>query len=513
MKTILEKVRFYLFILLLLGSCAETDNQKLTLSKDLLKDKIKGGWAGQTIGVTYGGPTEFRYMKRIIPDSVSIPWPEAGYCLRIFEAGPGLYDDIYMDLTFVDVFDRYGIDAHVDSFANAFAHADYSLWHANQAARYNILNGTMPPASGHWLNNPHADDIDFQIEADFAGLMSPGMPNAASAICDKIGHIMNYGDGWYGGVYIATMYSLAFVNDDIEFVVMEALKTIPEKSDFSQCMTDVIGWCRENENWQTTWQLLEDNWGNDLTCPGGINSDFNIEAKLNSAYVIMGLLYGEGDFSKTMEISTRCGQDSDCNPASAAGILGTMIGYSNIPETWLNNVKEVEDLNFKYTDISLSKAYAMSFDQACKLIERNEGEILDNSVTIALQSPIPVRYEKSFKGVYYLGTINQSTSLKKELFSSEFEGTGIVITGGLTGDRKVTSSYVAQVEVYINDTLKETVKLPADHRLRKLDLFWDYQLQQKNNSIRLNWLNPIEDRDVIVQDIILYSHDTTQSLY
>ena len=82
----------------------------------------------------------------------------------------------------------------------------------------------MPPESGHWLNNPHADDIDFEIEADFAGIMAPGMPNTAAEISDKIGHIMNYGDGWYGGVYVATLYTLAFVYDDIHFIVEEALK-------------------------------------------------------------------------------------------------------------------------------------------------------------------------------------------------------------------------------------------------------------------------------------------------
>ena len=106
----------------------------------------------------------------------------------------------------------------MDSLAAAFANAGYVLWHANQAARYNILNGIRPPESGHWLNNPHADDLDFQIEADFAGLMSPGMPNAASEFCDRAGHIMNYGDGWYGGVYVAAMYSLSFVSDDIEIL-------------------------------------------------------------------------------------------------------------------------------------------------------------------------------------------------------------------------------------------------------------------------------------------------------
>ena len=175
--------------------------QTYTISQERLLDKIKGGWAGQTIGVAYGGPTEFRYRSAMIQDYVPISYAD-GCIKNYFKHAPGLFDDIYMDLTFVEVFDRLGIDAPVDSFAHAFAHADYGLWHANQAARYNILNGIMPPASGHWLNNPHADDIDYQIEADFAGLMTPGMPNTASEISDKIGHIMNYGDGWYGGVYI-----------------------------------------------------------------------------------------------------------------------------------------------------------------------------------------------------------------------------------------------------------------------------------------------------------------------
>lgn len=97
-----------------------------------------------------------------------------GYCKWYYENEGGLYDDIYMDLTFVDVFDKYGFDVPVDSLANAFAYAGYKLWHANQAARYNILNGIPAPASGHWKNNPHADDIDFQIEADFAGADGSG---------------------------------------------------------------------------------------------------------------------------------------------------------------------------------------------------------------------------------------------------------------------------------------------------------------------------------------------------
>jgi hypothetical protein len=142
--------------------------QKLIeLSKDELKDKIMGGWAGQTIGVTFGGPYEFRFQGTFIQDYEPLIWKD-GLLKNNMLNNAGLYDDLYMDLSFVDVFERYGLDAPVDSFANAFAHAGYMLWHANQAARYNILNGIKAPASGYWMNNPHADDIDYQIESDFA---------------------------------------------------------------------------------------------------------------------------------------------------------------------------------------------------------------------------------------------------------------------------------------------------------------------------------------------------------
>ena len=200
-----------------LCSCggSQNENLNLTLSKDALFDKVKGAWAGQVIGCTYGGPTEFRYLSTMIPDSIVMPWGP-GEIKKWYDGGGGLYDDVYVDLTFVETFERYGLDAPADSFATAFLAKEYPLCHANQMARYNLLHGLTPPASGHWKNNPHANCLDFQIEADFAGIMAPGMVNSATEICDRVGHIMAYGDGWYGGVYVAAMYSLAYVSDDVE---------------------------------------------------------------------------------------------------------------------------------------------------------------------------------------------------------------------------------------------------------------------------------------------------------
>lgn len=484
-------------------ACGSSEATTRTLSREVLLDKIKGGWAAQTFGCTFGGPTEFRYNGCMIPDSVQIAWPD-GYCKWYFENSGGLYDDIYMDLTFVDVFDRYGFDVPVDSLANAFAYAGYKLWHANQAARYNILNGIPAPASGHWKNNPHADDLDFQIEADFAGLMAPGMVNSASEICDKVGHIMCYGDGWYGGVYVAALYASAFAYDDIRTVVTEALKVIPVESNYYRCMHDVIAWCGENEDWKETWRLVQEKWSDEISCPQGIRDPFNIDAKLNSAYVVMGLLYGNGDMDRTLEISTRCGADSDCNPATAGGVLGTMLGYSNISEKWLGNIREVEDMNFDHTDISLNKVYAMSFNHALQMIERNGGTVDEDKVTIRVQQPEPVRLEQSFEGLSLVDKTTVNCKNLRKRYVYEFEGSAIVCRGKVNSKRDLCpQDYVAEIEVTV-DGKREIVHMPADFAVRKFDIYWNYDLSQGEHTLTLRWLNPIAGANVVLQDVIVY---------
>lgn len=462
----------------------EQYQSKKILSLETLKDKIKGGWAGQTIGVTYGGPTEFKYNGTFIQDYQPIVWYN-GYLKKTMEDTPGLYDDLYMDITFVEVFEKLGLNAPVDSFAQAFAHAEYKLWHANQAARYNILQGMKAPQTGNWLNNPHADDIDYQIESDFAGLMNPGMPNSASAISDKIGHIMTYGDGWYGGVYVGAMYSMAFLSSDINFVVNEALKTIPKESQFYQCMNDVIQWHKAYPNdWKQTWFEIQKKWSSEIGCPEGVFSSFDIDAKINAAYILVGLLYGNGDYGKTLEIAARAGLDSDCNPSNAGGILGAMIGYNNIPAYWKLGLKEIEDMNFKYTKTSLNKVYDMSYKHALEMIRQNGGSITNKEAIIKVQNPKTVRLEKSFANLYPIASIDLNRNIEKEV-EFEFEGTGFVLLGNAIKATKKMVDKELEATLYIDGKESETAKFPTSFVTRRLELFWKYQLTPGNHKIKI----------------------------
>lgn len=495
-------------VLLTLFAAAQ---RNVTIKKSDLENKLKGGWAGQTIGVTFGGPYEFRFCGTFIGDYQPLLWYD-GYLKHTMLNNPGLYDDLYMDLTFVDIFEKYGLDAPVDSFASAFAHAGYALWHANEAARYNILHNIKPPQSGHWKNNPHADCIDYQIESDFAGLMSPGMPNAASTISDKIGHIMNYGDGWYGGVYFGAMYSLAYVSDDISYIVQEALKTIPRQSEFYQCISDVIGWHRKYPaDWKQTWMEVQKKWANDIGCPDGVFNPFNIDAKVNAAYVVIGLLYGNKDFTQTLEIATRCGQDADCNPSSAGGILGTVLGYDKIPAYWKMGLTEAEPIPFKYTTMSLNDVYRIGMKHALANISRNGGSSTSDAVTIKLQMPAPVAFEKSFENIYPVQKLNVPDPTDRTTIAFSFEGTGFVLRGDVSR-WSTTSDSAVHAKVYVDDQLVESPTLPLSFTRRRHELCWKYDLPKGKHTVRMTLPDLPADRNLEGLVALIYSDQPVDGL-
>ncbi len=254
------------------------------------------------IGVSYGLPTEFRFNNQIIPEESLPEW-------RPDRVGAALSnDDLYVDMTFAAVLDKKGLSATTDDFGAMFRDSEYRLWHANLAARRALRRGVPAMLSGTPKYNAHANDIDFQIESDFIGLMAPGLPQASNDICWRVGRVMNHGDGIYGGMFVSGMYSAAFFQSDPRDVVRAGLATIPAESPYAQVISDVLEWHEQNPNdWTQVWQQLEEQWNQREACPKGSVEPFNIDAKLNGAYIALGLLYGQRDFAKTMVVAMRAG--------------------------------------------------------------------------------------------------------------------------------------------------------------------------------------------------------------
>jgi len=351
---------------------AGTNYRRLTAKEYI--DKMKAGWVGQMAGVGWGAPTEFKWQGTIIPEDKMPQWkPEM---INQFKQ-----DDIYVEMTFLRTLELYGLDVSGRQAGIDFANSQYPLWHANKAGRSNLRKAIAPPDSGHPHFNSHADDIDYQIEADFSGLISPGLGNSVVLLGEKFGRLMNYGDGLYGGQFVGGMYAEAFFENDIEKIVRAGLKCIPPQSQYYECITDVLKWYKENpDNWQQTWWRIQKKYqiNSDyrrFSCNNN-NSGFNIDAKINGAYIVMGLLYGRGDPDNTIIISTRCGQDSDCNPSNAAGILFTTIGYSNLPAKFTSAIDP--NGKFSHTPYNFPRLIEVCELLTRQVVQKSDGRIEKN---------------------------------------------------------------------------------------------------------------------------------------
>jgi len=338
-------------------------------------DKMKAGWVGQMAGVGWGAPTEFHYKGVIMPADKMPEWrPEI-----INQFGQ---DDIYVEMTFLHTLEQYGLDCSLRQAGIDFANSGYDLWHANRNGRDNLRKGIAPPDSGHPKFNRHADDIDYQIEADYSGLIAPGLPNVVIELGEKFGRLMNYGDGVYGGQFVGAMYAEAFFENDMGKIVRTALKSIPRDSQYAECIRDVLAWYKQNPNdWEKTWQLINEKYHLNpdyrrFSC-GGPKADFNIDAKINGAYIVMGLLYGQGDPDKTIIISTRCGQDSDCNPSNSGGVLFTTMGFENLPERFKSALNP--EGKFSHTPYNFPTLVKVCEKLVRQAVERAGGRVKKNA--------------------------------------------------------------------------------------------------------------------------------------
>lgn len=326
--------------LLLVAACTlsaeAADERRLPLKE--YRDKMKGGWIGQIAGVSWGAPTEFRWKDQIIPEDKMPAWKA-----QMINDAFG-QDDLYVEMTFLRSLEQYGIDVSIRQAGIDFANSRYPLWCANNAGRSALRRGIAPPDSSHPQFNKCPNDIDYQIEADYSGLIAPGLPQAAVDLGEKFGRLMNYGDGMYAGQFMGALYAEAFFESDPPTLAETALKAIPAQSQYAEMVRDMVAWYRADPNdWQKTWKLCQKKYRENPEYQKASNG--GIDCKINGAYVLMGLLFGKRDLDNTILISCRSGMDSDCNPSSSAGVLFTTIGYSRLPARFNTGLDEAKEFS------------------------------------------------------------------------------------------------------------------------------------------------------------------------
>jgi hypothetical protein len=374
-----------------LGRARAAEPPFLRLPVREYRDKMKAGWIGQMVGVAWGAPTEFQYQDRIMPEEAMPPWtPE-----KINQAFG--QDDLYVEMTFLRTLEQYGLEVSIRQAGIDFANSRYPLWCANNAGRTNLRRGIAPPDSSHPQFNRCPNDIDYQIEADYSGLIAPGLPQVAIALGEKFGRLMNYGDGMYAGQFIGALYAAAFFESDRVRLIETALRAIPPQSQYAEMVRDVLAWYREDpDDWPKTWGKVQAKYRENPEYQKASNG--GIDCKINGAYVLLGLLYGHGDPDRTIQIACRCGMDSDCNPSSAAGVLFTTLGFSQLPARFTEKLDE--EARFSHTAYTVPALIEVCEKLARQVVLQAGGQIVQEAgeevFLIPLQEPKPSELQLSW---------------------------------------------------------------------------------------------------------------------
>jgi hypothetical protein len=307
-------------------------------------------------------------------------------------------DDLYVEMTFLRSLEQYGIDVPIRQAGIDFANSRYPLWCANNAGRTALRKGIAPPDSSHPQFNKCPNDIDYQIEADYSGLIAPGLPQAAIDLGEKFGRLMNYGDGVYAGQFMGALYAEAFFESDPVKLAETALKAIPAQSQYAEMVRDMVAWYRADPAvWQKTWQLCQKKYRENPEYQKASNG--GIDCKINGAYVLMGLLFAKRDLDETIVISCRSGMDSDCNPSSSAGVLFTTIGFSKLPERFNTGLNETRE--FSHTAYNFPRLLDVCEKLARQFVVRYGGRIEKDTdgkevFVIPQRDPKPSKLELSW---------------------------------------------------------------------------------------------------------------------
>lgn len=347
---------------------------KVRLSDDELHDRIYGAWLGRCAGCLLGKPVEGwrkgkieEYLrlagayplKNYFP--VIIPVPE-GYppslaqnrCMLGNIEGMVRDDDIDYTILGLCILETHGLNFTTEEVGEAWlTHLPYKLvYTAERAAYRNLVNGILPPASATY-RNPYREWIGAQIRADIWGYVTPGMPELGAELAYKDAALSHVKNGIYGEMFVSAMLSATFATGDIEEIIGIGLSEIPGRSRLAEAVKDVVAWSKEFTDWRDAWNKTMEKYGH----------YHPVHTINNAALVLLGLLYGEKDYEKSITLSVMGGLDTDCNGATTGSIVGAILGAKALPGKWISPLNDrIESFVLGFNDSRISDRAQRTFD-------------------------------------------------------------------------------------------------------------------------------------------------------
>lgn len=365
----------------------KTSPQKITfpkiLDKDVLYERIHGAWLGRCIGCLLGKPVEGwprREIENYLKATSSYPLqdylpyapdkinnneytfhPSAKEATRGNISYMARDDDLDYTILNLKLVQENGLEFTTEDVAQEWlSNLPYQMVYTAERQTYsNLVRGLKPPTTATY-RNPFREWIGAQIRADLFGYIAPGNPKLAACLAYKDARLSHTKNGIYGEMFVAVAISAALVSDDLEKIIDAGLSQVPEKSRLAEVVENVMLWSRKERSWEKVWEKANERYG-------GYHF---VHTLPNLAFVLIGLLWGELDFRKTVSIAVMCGYDTDCNGATAGSILGALQGIKGIPEEMskpLNN--RVKSIVPGYSDMRISDLAKRTFELAKKKMQ------------------------------------------------------------------------------------------------------------------------------------------------
>ncbi len=331
------------FIVLVIGGCSK--KQTVQISVEEYQEKVYASWLGQIIGNIYGLPHENAYIDEPGPNKFPYGYPD--WQLNYMKEVNGAFsdDDTDFEYIYLTTMEEFGPEPfYTDITEKWLYHVRERVWLANRAALAFMHYGYTPPATGYKEINPHWFQIDPQLINEIWAITAPGMTKYAAEKSAWAARITNDDWGIEPTVHYGAMYAAAFFESDVNKLIEIGIEALPEGSRFIETVNDMkILYKKYPNNWQKARAEMYNKYYRDE--PLETKTIWN--ANLNGAAGILALLYGQGDFQETLDISCAMGFDADNQAATMSGLLGVANGLKSLPKNLLNPLPDEKwDLPF-----------------------------------------------------------------------------------------------------------------------------------------------------------------------
>lgn len=323
------------------------------LTTDEYAERIKGAWFGRCAGVVLGKPLELNidrlkikeYLESVdaypLNDWVPYYSKKLNMKIRNPECCRGNVqfvspdDDTHYTILALMLAEQKGLNfTPYDAGMNYLGRIPYTwVFSATGQSYYHLVNLVHDRPREEQIAeiptklNPFREGINGAIRADFWGYIAPGDPRRAARLAFNEVSLNVVKNGLYGAMFTAACISTALSkNPTIDTILQGGLSVIPKKSRLAQVVDEVVRWYTEKKEWVPVCDKIYEKYGH-LPFAHSLN---------NMAMVVLALLHGNMDYTKTITTAVMCGKDTDCNSGTAGSIVGSAIGYENLDPRWIS---------------------------------------------------------------------------------------------------------------------------------------------------------------------------------